>query len=319
VARWVVVLLTKNTKKPDRKTSFALYFTRNIELYVMLLPGIVMLIVFHYLPIYGIVMAFQDYVPGKGISESNWVTFKHFITFFNSPYIGRIMRNTILLGLYGISTFPAPIIFALMLNEVKNALLKKVFQSISYIPYFISTVIVVGLLKDILNTDYGLLAQIYKILGLTPINLLALPEWFRLVYTLSGVWQTVGYGSIIYLAAISTINPELYESAIIDGAERFQQMFRITIPCIMPTITILFIFSMGGIFSGGDLQKILLMYSPLIYETADVIPTYIFRQGIENGNFSYSNAVGLLLSTLSCILVLCTNKLVKLTGNETLW
>ncbi len=284
-------------------------------LYLMALPAIILVFVFCYIPMYGVLMAFQNYVPARGILGSTWVGLKHFISFFRDPFCWRIVKNTVFLGLYSlIFSFPAPIILALILNELKQGPFKRTSQTISYMPYFISTVIIVGLMKEIFSLS-GVANDIIKLFGGEAVSFMERPEWFRLMYIGSNVWQSIGYCSILYLAAISGTNPELYESAILDGASRWRQMISITIPCIAPTIQIMFIFAVGGIL-GNDFQKILLMYSETNYETADVISTYVYRRGLLGGQYSYSSAVGLLTSVLSFAILWITNTINRKVGAE---
>lgn len=288
---------------------FRRYFAQNWVLYVMLIPGLVNLLLFKYLPMYGIVVSFQNYSPVGGFFGSEWVGLKHFETFFRDPFAWRVISNTVILGVLSLLiSFPAPIIFALLLNEIRNERFKKTVQTISYMPYFLSVVIVVGMMKELFSMTDGPVNALLASLGLERINFFMRPDMFRPLYIGSGIWQGVGYGSIIYLAAISGINPEMYESAVLDGASRLQRIWYITLPSILPTISILFILSVAGIL-GSDFQKILLMYNPRTYSTADVISTYVYRYGIETaGNhLSYSSAVGLLVNVVSLIFLLIAN------------
>jgi len=301
------------------KKTFWHFFKHNKALYAMVLPGLIITIIFKYLPFYGVAVSFENYNPIKGVFGSEWVGFSHFTTFFKDPYFFRLFKNTFLLGFYSlIFGFPAPIILALLFNEIKNATFKKITQTISYMPYFLSIVIVVGLLKDMISMSGGVINELIAALGFEKINFLVEPGFFRPLYTITGIWQGVGYGSIIYLGAISNINPELYESAVLDGASRFKQAIYITIPCIIPTIIVLFIFAVGGIL-GNDFQKILLMYNPSTYETADVISTYIYRQGILGASFSYASAVGLFSSVVSFVFLITANKLSQKISETSLW
>ena len=287
----------------------------------MLLPGLLNLALFKYLPMWGIVISFQQFHPAMGIAGSKWVGFKHFIDFFADPYFFRIIRNTLLLGVYVIIfSFPAPIVFALLLNEVRNMKFKRISQTISYMPYFLSVVVVIGLVRDMTTTTDGIINHLIASLGGEKIHFFMEPAWFRPLYIMSGIWQGAGFGSIIYLAAIAGINPELYESAVIDGANRFSQGWHITLPSILPTIMILFILRVGAILA-SDFQKILLMYSPFTYETADVISTYIYRVGIESvgSNFSYAAAVGLFSAIISLIFLVVTNRIAKTVSEYSLW
>lgn len=303
------------------KKSFWQYFTSNKALYIMLIPGILNLLIFKYFPMWGIIISFQQYHPAMGIAGSRWVGFQHYVDFVKDPYFFRIIRNTLVLGALSLFfAFPAPIFFALFLNELKNQKFKRITQTISYMPYFLSIVVVIGLLRDLTNTTDGAINTLIAALGGEKIHFFTRPEMFRPMYIFSGIWQGVGFGSIIYLAAISGINPELYESAVIDGANRPKQIWYITIPSILPTIMILFILAVGGIL-GSDFQKILLMYSPYTYETADVISTYIYRVGIESAgsNFSYASAVGLFSAVISLIFLTATNRIAKSLSEYSLW
>ena len=236
----------------------------------MLLPVLIHYIIFHYLPMYGIVIAFKDFRAGLGILGSPWAGLKYFRQFFESYYFLRLIRNTFLINLFDLFWgFPAPIILALLLNELRSNSFKRVVQSISYLPHFISVVITVGFIVDFFSHK-GLINNFLSMFGMTPINFLIEPSWFRTLYIGSGIWQGIGWGSIIYLAAISGIDPGLYEAATIDGAGRFRKISAITIPSIMPTIVILLIFRIGGMMSVG-FEKVFLMYNPSTYETADVI------------------------------------------------
>ena len=296
----------------ERQERFFPYFKRNWVLYMMVLPGLAVLIIFSYLPMSGIIMAFEkNYMPARGLMASDWVGLEHFAKFFRSAFFERLMGNTLILGIESlIFSFSTPILFALLLNELRNAAFRRVTQTISYFPYFISTVIVIGLLKDMTSVNGGVVnLLIQKITGNT-INFFSDPGWFRPLYIISGLWTGMGYNSIIYLAAISGINPEMYESALLDGANRFQQAVHITLPSISSTIVILLILAVGGIV-GNDYQKILLMYSPLTYKTADVISTYVYREGILGGGYSYTTAIGLFNSLISLVLVLGTNWLAR--------
>ena len=304
---------------PGKKKSFRGYMQRNWVLYLMVLPGMLARIIFRYVPMYGVLMAFEKYMPAKGVLGSKWVGFQHFVNFFHSPYFGRLLGNTFMLGIVTlVFTFPAPILLALLLNEVRNPRFKRVTQTISYVPYFISTVIVVGLLKDMASTNDGIINTAIVALGGQKIDFFASPQWFRPLYVISSIWSGIGYNSIIYLAAISGINPELYESAVLDGASRMKQAIHITIPCISSTIVILLIFAVGGIV-GNDYQKILLMQSPLTYETSDVISTYVYREGILGGSYSYTTAINLFTSLISLFFILVTNWVARKAGESSIF
>ena len=279
---------------------------------------IIYYIVFHYYPMYGAQIAFKNFSPGKGIAGSPWVGFEHFKSFFNSYYVFRIIRNTLLINIYDvIFGFPAPIILAILLNEVKNSTFRRSVQTITYLPHFISTVVLCGLIIDFTSRE-GLINNIITMLGGEPIMFLSKPEWFRTIFIGSGIWQNVGWGSIIYLAALSNIDPELYEAARIDGANKFKQIMHITIPGILPTIVIMFILRMGRMMSVGQ-DKVLLLYNPATYETADVISTFVYRKGLIDFNFSYASAVGLFNSVINFVLLILFNYLSRKLTDSGLW
>lgn len=287
-------------------------------LYLMLLPAFAVTLVFHYFPMGGLVIAFKNYKVSKGIWGSQWVGLKWMIQFFSNPYASRIIRNTFFLGTLSFAiTFPAPILLSLLFNEIGNLHYKKLVQTISYVPHFISTVIIVGMLKNF-TSRLGLINNMIAALGGERILFFTRAEWFRTLYVISSLWQGLGWGTIIYLAALSGIDPGLYEAAVLDGATRFQKARYITVPALIPTISTLFILSVPGII-GTDTEKILLMYSTSTYETADVIGTYIHREGIENANYSYSSAVGFALSVVSFIVLFVTNEISKRISENSLW
>ncbi|MGI6634726.1 MAG: ABC transporter permease [Christensenellales bacterium] len=301
--------LLQGSVKARRDMSLSKYIHNNWVLYLMLLPGLINLALFKYLPMYGIVVAFQDFTPKGGFFGSPWVGLKHFEAFFRDPFCWRVIRNTVVLGVQSlVISFPAPIILALLLNELKYPRFKKITQTISYMPYFLSVVIVVGMMKELFSMTDGPINAIIEALGGKRVNFFMQPSAFRPLYIGSGIWQGIGYSSIIYLAAIAGINTEMYESAALDGVNRFQKIWYITLPSILPTISILFILAVGGVL-GNDFQKILLMYSPRTYSTADVVSTYVYRYGIETaGNhMSYSSAVGLLLNVVSLVFLVVAN------------
>lgn len=291
---------------------------RNRYIYLMLIPVIVYYAIFHYGPMYGLLIAFKNYGLADGVWGSPWVGFAHFQSFFENHFFWRLLRNTLLINLYELLfAFPAPIILALLLNELRMKLFKRVVQTISYLPHFISIVVVVGMLVDFVARD-GLINNILGMFGIEPISFLQEPGWFRTLYISSGVWQGIGWGSIIYLAAMSTIDPSLYDAARIDGAGRWKQTLNVTIPGIMPTIVILLILNIGSMMSVGS-EKIILMYNPLTYETADVISTYVYRKGILGADFGYSAAVGLFNSIISFILLILANTISKKVSEHKLW
>lgn len=292
---------------------------RDKYLMLMVLPGLALLILFRYIPLYGIVIAFQDYKLGTSFFAGKWVGLANIMEFINGPYFVRLMRNTFLLGLYSLVIgFPLPILLALSFNEVRNGAFKKVAQTASYLPYFVSTVVIIGILKNLLDVENGKINDIIAALGVDRIKFFSEAAWFRTIYIGSGIWQGLGYSAIIYLAALSGIDTQIYESATIDGASRLRKIWHISIPGIMPTVLVLLILSVGGIF-GSDVQKILLVYSPATYSTSDVIGTYIYRRGIESADYSYSTAVGLFINVISFIFLFSTNMLSRKFGESSLW
>ncbi len=292
---------------------------RDRVLWMLVLPCIAYFIIFCYIPMGGLMMAFQNYRPVKGFWGSEWVGLKHFEQFFTSPFFPRLVRNTILISVYGLLWgFPIPILFALFLNELRPGAFKKTVQTVSYMPHFISTVVLVGIVQSFLSPYEGIVNTMITALGGQSINFLAEPGWFRTIYIGSGIWQNFGYNSIIYLSAISAVDPQLYEAARIDGAKRFQIMFRITLPCILPTAIIMLILNCGSIMNVG-FEKINLLYSPATYETADVISTYVYRQGIVGAQWSYSTAVGMFNSVINLLLIIVVNRISRKLSDISLW
>lgn len=285
-------------------------YRSNKLLYWMILPVVCFVFLFSYVPMFGLTMAFQDYSLVKGILGSKWVGFENFADFFNSMYFFRTFRNTIVLSLLDLLfSFPAPIILALMLNEVKRLRYKRLVQTVSYMPHFISMIVVAGLIIEFTNSG-GAISSVATSLGGSATSYITLPQYFRPIFIISEIWQHIGFNSIIYLAALSGISEELYEAARIDGAGRFRQMLNVTLPGIMPTIIIMFILRCGAIMN-LNFEKVLLLYAPSTYETADIITTYVYRIGIIKQKIGYSTAVGLFNSLVSFLLVLTANKISK--------
>lgn len=288
------------------------------EMYIMILPVLVYFILFHYKPMYGLLMAFQNYSPRLGISGSEWVGFTHFKTFFNDVYFFRILKNTLVISFSSlIFGFPMPIIFALMLNEVKNKYFGKAVQTISYMPYFISLVVICGMIKTF-TSDTGFVTQLLLKVGIDTGTMLANSKLFLPVYIISQIWQSTGWDAIIYCAAIAGIDQELYEAAKIDGAGKWRQLLSITLPSILPTIVILLIMRVGSIMSVGS-EKILLLYNPGIYETSDVISTYVYRKGLLEFSWSYSAAIGMFNSIVNMLLLVVANTVSKHATESSLW
>jgi len=293
-------------------------FKRNKGLYLMILPVLAYYIIFHYAPMYGLIMAFKDFQPIKGITGSEWVGLQHFKEFFQSFYFWRILKNTVVISCSNlIFGFPAPIILALLINELRNKYFKSTVQSISYMPHFISLVVVCGLIKDF-TSDTGVISYIVSLFGGQATTLLNEAKNFVPIYVVSDIWQSVGWGTIIYLAALTGIDQELYEAAQVDGAGRWKQTLNITLPCIMPTIVIMLVLRMGSMLSVG-FEKIILLYNPAVYSTADVISTFVYRKGLQDFAFSYSAAVGLFNSVINFLLLVIANKLSKKFSESSLW
>lgn len=291
---------------------------KNKWIYVMAIPVLAFYICFSYIPMAGIQIAFKDFNFGAGIWGSPWVGLDHFISFFQGPYAWRVIRNTMLISLYTILVcFPAPILFALLLNEVKSKLFKRTIQTVSYLPHFISLVVICGLIKEFTQSD-GLVSVLLSYVGVTQETMLLDPERFRAVYVISDLWQTIGWNSIIYLAALSGVDPTLYDAAAVDGAGRLRRVIHVTLPCILPTIIIMFILRVGQFMTVGY-DKILLLYNSSIYETADVISTFVYRKGIVESNFSFSAAVGIFNSLVNLILVIVVNKISAKVSETSLW
>jgi len=334
-AKWksiveVTVLSTKThgekhvgSGKPPLKLYLALQARsawRSRYLLLMIMLPFTFLVIFHYIPMYGAQIAFRNFRPIDGVLGSPWVGFDNFRQFFSSVFFVRVFRNTVVISLLQLAiTFPAAIVLSLMINELRVKFLKKTVQTIVYLPHFISVVVVVGIVMGVLAPGSGIVNMIVRAFGGTDIFFFNEPVYFPWILAFIELWQNTGFRTIIYLAALSAIDPGLYEAASIDGASRFKQMLHITIPAIVPTIIILFILAVGGIFALG-FQRILLLYNPTIYETADIIQTFVYRRGIVGQEFSFATAVDLFNSTLNLILLLTFNRIMRRVSNGTsLW
>ncbi|MFU1794339.1 ABC transporter permease [Paenibacillus azoreducens] len=291
----------------------------------MVIPAIIMIIIFSYIPMWGILTAFQDYSPAKGFFGSEWVGFKHFKMFFNAPEFWQIMRNTIVISLLKLFiAFPAPIILALMLNEVKNAFFKRFVQTVSYLPHFISWVIVSGFVISLLSVDSGSVNILLQKLGIIdePVHWLSIPDYFWGILISSGIWKEIGFGAIVYLAAITGVDPHMYEAASIDGAGRMRKLISITIPSIAPVIIIFLILQVGQILNAG-FEEILLLTNQgqnvVLRPVAETIDTYVYRVGIENYRFSYATAAGLFKGVISVGMLVIANWIARKLGNSSLW
>lgn len=284
---------------------------RDRMLLLIVLPGVIYFAVFCYGPMYGILMAFKDYNISQGVWGSPWVGLKHFEELIHSVYFGRLVKNTFLLSIEQLLwSFPIPIAFALLLNEIRKKSFLRVAQTAAYLPHFVSVVVVVGILKDLLASDGGVLTQMLSFFGVTPKNYFNMPEAFRTLYIGSGIWQEFGWNSIIYVAAISAIDPQLYESAALDGAGRWQRLRHITLPSIAPTIILLLILNMGNMLNIGY-EKVILMYNAATYSTADIFSTYVYRKGLLNAQYSFAAAVGLANSLINVVILLMANHAAK--------
>jgi putative aldouronate transport system permease protein len=288
-------------------------------LYIMIVPVLAYYAIFQYAPMYGAIIAFKDFHVAKGVMDSPWAGFKHFIDFFDSHYFWRLIKNTFLLSFYQLLfVFPAPILFALLLNELIGRRFKRIVQTVTYLPHFISLIVVCGMITQFVSRD-GVVTDLLVWFGMDRTALLGHPEYFRPVYIVSEIWQSVGWSSIIYLAAITGVNPELYEASRMDGAGRVKQMWHITLPGIAPVIVILLILKIGSMMDVG-FEKIILLYNPNTFVTADVINSFVYRRGLTSSmEFSYATAVGLFQSSLNFILLIFANWFSRRTSETSLW
>jgi putative aldouronate transport system permease protein len=291
----------------------------NRYLYIMAVPVLLYYAVFHYLPMYGAQIAFKDFDIALGVWASPWAGFKHFSGFIQGMYFWRLLKNTFLISFYQlIFGFPAPIILALLLNELSSDRFKRFIQSAVYLPHFLSLVVVCGMVLDF-TARTGVAVKFMALFGFEPVNLMTRPEYFRPVYIISNIWQQIGWGSIIYLSALASIDLEQYEAATIDGAGRFRKMLHITLPGILPTVTIMLILRIGQIMSVG-FEKIILLYNPTVYDTADVISSFVYRRGLgEAFQYSFTAAVGLFSSVLNFILIITANQISRKISETSLW
>ena len=291
---------------------------RNRALYIMVIPVLLFYILFHYKPMYGTIMAFMDYNPRLGFEGSEWIGFENFARFFKSPYCMQVIGNTLILSVYGIIIgFPAPIILALLLNELKSPSYKKLVQTVTYLPHFISLVVVTGIVKDF-TMSTGLITDIVVLLGGERQSLIQNPNLYRTIYIASDIWQGIGWGSIIYLSALAGISEDLYEAASIDGANRWKKLLNVTIPGITPTIVTMLILRLGQVL-GSNYEKTILLYNDATMKTADVISSYVYRVGLLDRDWGYSAAVGLFNSVINLTLLLITNKISKKLTETSLW
>lgn len=292
---------------------------KNYQLYLFVLPMIAYFVIFRYFPMYGVQIAFKDFYPLKGIWESPWVGFEHFERFFRSTEIVMIIKNTLLLNLFSLLFgFPVPILLALMINQVMRMKFKKFVQTVIYAPHFISTVVIVGMISLFLSPRSGVVNTVLKTLGFDPVFFMAKPELFKAIYIFSEIWQHAGWGTIIYLAALVSISPELHESAVVDGASKWQRVRYIDIPGIMPTAVILLILESGRLLSLG-FEKVYLMQNNLNRSASEVISTYVYKVGIQQADFSYATAVGLFEAVICLVVLVSVNALAKKVTDTSLW
>ena len=305
--------------KGTRVERVKIHLAREWQLYVMLVPLVLWLLIFLYRPMYGLQIAFKDYSVFRGISGSPWVGLEHFHTLFSSDQFLRALRNTVIISFYGlIFGFPMPILLALMFNEILKQSFKKTAQTIVYLPHFISSVILAGIVITAFSPSAGIVNTVLGWFGMDPVYFLTKPEWFRPIFIGTGIWQEAGFQSIVYLAAIASISPTLYESAVVDGASRWQMMWKITLPSIMPTIIIMLIIRIGSMLE-VSFEMIILLYQPSTYQTGDVVNTFIYRQGIQGGQYDLAAAAGLFNAVVAFILVMTANTLSKRLSRTSLW
>jgi len=292
---------------------------RHWQLYVLISPVLAYFVVFHYLPMYGVQIAFKDFIGSRGIWGSPWVGFKHFERFFDSFFFWRLLKNTLGISLYELAIgFPIPIVLALMINEVRSGRFRRFVQTVTYAPHFLSTVVLVGMIVLFLSPTTGVVNSAIQAFGGRPVYFLTEPEWFKSIYVLSGVWQQMGWSSIIYLAALTGIDPHLHEAARVDGASRIRRIWHINLPGIFPTIMILLILNVGSVMSVG-FEKVFLMQNSLNLESSDVISTYVYRSGILGSQYSFAAAVGLFNSVVNFILLILVNRMARKMNQTGLW
>ena len=292
---------------------------RSWQLYLLLLPTLLLVFLFQYVPMYGVTIAFKNFKPHLGVLGSDWIGLRHFVRFFESPSFWRLIRNTVLLSGYELLLgFPIPILLALMMNVVTGRRFKRTVQMVTYAPHFISTVVIVGMLGVFLSKNFGLANHLLEALGGGRVFFLGQTEWFRSLYVLSEVWQSAGWGTIIYLAALSAIDPEQHEAAVVDGATLWQRVWRIDVPGILPTIVILLILNVGRIMNLG-FEKAFLMQNALNLDVSEIISTYVYKVGLIDARFSFAAAVGLFNTVINFVLLVSVNRIAKLLGQTGLW
>lgn len=299
------------TKVPKKKINYAVYFKNNWQLYVLILPAIIYFIVFNYMPLYGIQIAFKDFKAVFGISGSKWVGFKHFENFFHAYYFKRLLANTLLLNVYNLLwSFPVPIILAILLNQIKGPKIKRFIQTSIYVPYFISTVVLAGMLYIFLSPTSGIFNILRQALGMKAVDVMSDAKAFRTIYIVSGIWQSAGWGTILYIASLSGVDPSLYEAAEIDGASIWQKIRYIDVPSIVPVIVMVFILDCGKLLSSNT-DKALVMQTAGNIPTSDIIGVYVYNVGLGSGQFSYTTAIGLFINIINFIIIITANQISK--------
>ncbi len=313
-----------HSKKTVSKRGFLENVRRELRtnwgLYLLVAIPVAYLVIFKYVPMYGVQIAFRDYTPVRSITGSAWVGLKHFQRFFSNPNSWAIIRNTLSISLYSLLTFPLPIVLALLLNYMPSQRFKKTVQLVSYAPHFISTVVMVGMILQFLDTRSGLVNMLITALGGESVSFMSQPGYFYHIYVWSGIWQSIGYNSIIYIAALAGVSPELHEAAIVDGANILKRMWHIDLPCLLPTVSILLIMQCGSILSVGY-EKIYLMQNNLNSSVSEIISTYVYKQGIaaSTPQYSYATAIGLFVSIINVILLIIVNKVTGKLSGSSLW
>lgn len=306
-------------KSMIKKKGILQEYWKHRSLFLLLLPVIVYFVIFHYLPMYGIVIAFKDFLPAKGVLGSPWVGFKNLKKLFSGLYFWPVFRNTLIISFLKLLIgFPAPIILALLLNEVRCRWFKKGVQTITYLPHFIGWVVLAGIVRQVLSPSTGVVNYVIQLFGGEPIFFMGSKDWFRMIVVLSSIWRNCGWDSIIYLAAISGIDSEMYEAADLDGATRFQKICYITLPCLIPTIVIMLIFSLGGVMN-DDFDQIYNMLNAQVMSVGDVIGTYTYRVGLQQMDYGYATAVGLFKNVIALFLVSGSNFFAKKISGNSLW
>ncbi|QUL55865.1 sugar ABC transporter permease [Paenibacillus tritici] len=309
----------RNRERPQLRERVMKIWRRNKLLWLLFLPCLLYYLIFKYLPMFGLVITFKDYNLFKGIWASSWVGFKYYRMFLENPDFLLLMKNTFLLGLYRlVFGFPAPILLAILLNEVRKASFKRLVQTVSYLPHFISNVIVASMVIMFLSPTGGLINNLLGGLGIGPVNFMNEPGFFRIIYVISEIWQHIGWETIIYLAALTAIDPQLYEAAEMDGAGRLRRIWHITLPGISPAIVITLILNIGQVLEIG-FEKVFLMQNPAIYETADIISTYVYRVGMQQGNFSYGASIDLFMGVISLVFIYSANWISRRISETSLW